>query len=1172
MVERGQRRKKVFQRDPLMGTFATLRVSSPFYGKRQPSVIAAVGDLKAKRSYKQAKGLIEQIAVYRLEGQLYGDREPQEWNKILQPPQLPRSRDAIEEFGWLTHGFCASADQIQHFLSLRREFGRAYLQGHYDQAARLLAQIQNSHGCSFWLAERQMMLQQSSSGFEAHKQFLSSLQQHATPLVSYIASLLSDRLEPHVTHDVFSEMMAECLNELRTEGHRTLASLIEVQASPWTHLWAADCREMLHWCNGRPIIDRYQIALKVLTYLVATSLAATDRERVIMMLDDLGACVSDHQITHIRWALNCETRSQDIDVPTAKFLDAADELVTGQYECCALSAESLLSEDPSCFDFYWLLARARSCAGYVRSPESTKKSISEDILNALGEIAENRRDLNEPLGRLMTMGMRLGDNHLGLSLFQFANKEFSADTDDDLCKYATIASKIHSFESMVSEDSDYVRSCLCHLQKAYPGHPSLELHLFSRGIIQEETLNTRALECPAAQIVRAQRIIGKADCEDVLSKVAPLLADSRLAGKHLYTLDAARLQFLTFFRLARYEDAASALVDHYIQNPNILRHVPFERLTDSVANGLCPELKSTIFWPILVFLDNGEEQDLYEAVDDFLTATAMGSPVDLLNNLDKFPAGAVRILIRDILIRRVLSRGALWASSSEEQRLLRTKLLQRLYTISLEDQAFIVAELSDLEHSKNLEEAYRNVEGPKFFMDYGDLNRDLAPLLETTFDRYAAYRAYEEKGGQLALEADLLLQLKSGNASRAEMRTDNSETLLSNLTTFTFVQYLLHSDRGVNVTLGTRIRHGALENQIKRVFGARHLLSTKDLEGNYQCDASVRRRIASCAAEEVTALESAYTSFTQDINALYENLIAVKLRIRLPAPVLAFVEQQGHPSKELALEEGLIDVSDLFSIETLERLKSMKFNACSALLAECVKVFGVVVEKCFRGVRDYFSSCVAVEVDMALRRLDESVARVLDDGPVRAALRADILSAKDGFAQDIRIIQNWFSTAARIETGIESVRQLIRTAGRVVGYASNGRLGKLREVRMEDEETQTSFGLALYEVMSLVFRNVVQHSGVTIGQEVEYEYRCSGDQRLLRVTNEVVSEEACALAIERARARLTQSFDPRVLQRSPGGTGLHRIVALLSPFAKAPVEVSVHSETGRARFTVCIGF
>ena len=1105
---------------------------------------------------------------------ILGNVKPSNWDDLIIPPFLPSSIDWLQEFGWLAHGFRAEAERINSFLDLRRQFGRAYLLGDYTGAKSKLIDIFESHGVSLWLAEREFMLIQAASGFDEHKQKLSEIQSKLTnSLVSYFVTTSSNRLEPHVTPEAFQRSSTQVLEELRVGGHDVFASWVELHIAPWSFDWLRAKHEMLSLCGGKALIDRYDRAIKILSCIPLSELEQAEKRLLAVILQDLVSVIDDRQLSHLIEIL--EPSSSSVDSKTDQYFDAYDAFVAGDYTRSANLAEELILKDPTCFDFFWLLAKSSACNAHPIALKIPEHCVAKSLFNHLFQISLNRIPINIPLVELGMLALKLGDNHLGLSLRQFVQYEEAGIYDVSAANQMAVQSKIDACSVIgCYEPSEAMGISSTTLDK-YSGHISIQLERYGDGSSHTQPAVSQVAPI-FALIANAKRLALQEKHLNVLNELKPLLSgdSDTMSNLQIHGVVIARLQFEALIGLDRAEEAAGAITRHYLQNPNNLRHVPFERLIDGCISGRWPSLRRLPCWPILVTLNNGSEQDVYEAVDDLLLEHGCSTPLSIADGTITCSVEELRIILRDILIPRVISRGALWNRTAEERRQMRKQLLQKLFSISLDDQAFVVEELSQLEQAQLLETAYRDIEGPKFELNYNVVNRELAKLFEGTFARYSEYRSYEAKGGMLANEGELLTSAREGTEIKVsnERKTETSGLLLRQVVFEAFIQYLLDTNAGINAFLGTRIRHGSLENQITRVLGAHSLLALKNAGGIYVCDASVLEHLKSLDSTAQDAAIKAYVDFTDTINSLVSDVVTSVLRIRIPENILNIVERQGLKTSELRSDMGLLDFSRLFLEEAVVKFDKIEFSSISSLLTEAETIFVAEANAAFITVREYIERTLAEDISVALQSLENAIQEALPEGGERAALRAQILAAKGEYAEDLKIISMWFSAAKPTETGLGSLHDIIRMAGRVVNFASNGKLGHLAMGDFQNEKPSTDVGRLMYEVISILLRNVVQHSRIENGQEVYCEHLINLEIRNLIIRNKVCDEQECIVLIKRAEESIARPFDDWALGTAPGGTGFVRIRKLLKQAGFSKVEFHVRGLSDPCRFETQIHY
>lgn len=453
--------------------------------------------MKCERSYAQARTLLPKLGTLTMHQDLRlaiaGTVAPATWDEVITPTLLPRSKDWLQEFGWLAHGFLAGADRLNSFLEYRKKFGRAYLLGDYASAKENLNDIAEKHGVSLWLAEREFMLLQASAGFEGHKQKLSEIQASLKNSVAgYFVTILSNRLEPHVTPEAFQRATGEELDEARADGHEVFASWAELHIAPWRFGWLDNKHEMLHHCGGKTLVDRYDRAIKILSCVQFDTLDQNARRLLSSVLDDLASVINDRQLTHLVGKL--EQGSNPTDARTDRYFDSFDALVAGDYTRCAKSAEELILEEPTCFEFFWLLAKAIASSSQPIVVNIPEHSVARSIFNQLLQIALNRVAINLPLIELNSLALKLGDNHLGLSMRQFAQYEESGVYDSTAANQIAVQSKIDASLLIGSHDSSVALGALGTAIAKYSNHVSVQLELYGNGASAVRRLGALAPE------------------------------------------------------------------------------------------------------------------------------------------------------------------------------------------------------------------------------------------------------------------------------------------------------------------------------------------------------------------------------------------------------------------------------------------------------------------------------------------------------------------------------------------------------------------------------------------------------------------------------------------------------------------------------------------------------
>ncbi|WP_438482566.1 hypothetical protein [Oleiharenicola lentus] len=1152
-------------RDPILGKFATGRFP-----------VAALISLKKERTYKQVRQLIKDASLYRLGERIDGHRRAESWSEIIQRTALERSKNWIQEFGWLAHSITRHGTSIQEFLKLSRIFERSVLLGDYGAAASNLDAIEQGFGKSLWLADSRLLVYQLKEGFTDQKEFLATLQnQCKTPIGSYILTIFSKRRESLLPHAFYDRETAQTLADLRESGMKSLANVVEFYASPWTAAWKENILDLFFRCNARTLVDKYQVCIKILCTLDRLAVQESDVAQLDAILADLYRTTTDERWLRAGSQLIGLEYSQGLAPAMISYLEISDLFYQGRFDEAAEQAEAEIQRMPEHFEFYVLLANSNACMKTPRPIAFGQNSMAHKLVNAMSEIAAQEVDINVALLELHQVAHRLGDSPLGIKIRSYALLEGEGSTDEDLSRQATISGEIFDLKE-VNLLSDLLRNSLIKTMEALvEKNLTLGLQFWVEKNGEGGRLGPE-VQKEFSSLALGRVSLKKNNYKEVLKVFTALETDTAESTRKSAFVASLRapMEFTALVSEGRPNDAARLAVQNYAKNPNFLRHVTFEDLIDGVKCGRWPELAATPFYPILVYLNNAKEYEIYAALDEYLTASGLKSPIELVEKIPMLEVDVARVLMRDVMSVPILQRGAFWAKTPDEQRSIRTKILVALYALSVADQGMVIAELAEINKGKLIEQAYRNIEGPKFYLDFAQLYRRILPVVENSFERYLAFKEFEEKGGQLAGEEHLLHAAKLSEADATNTATASTQTSDSQLTTIIYVitgHYLWDDAKGFNGILRTRILHGSLENQLKRIFDAKNLLATKNPDESFVFKQELRGLIEMIDDGELRkGVEDAYIEFTRDVDRSFRDLMT-KLRVRAFQKIAAAVMVDA-PTHEMTSDDGILDFRDLFSEPTLEHLKKIQPKTALMAVAELQKLFREKAEEQFSGVRAYIASNTATMLNQAIDRLDKALEKISSDA-IRGQLRQNLLQAKTGIIPDLQIIQNWFFIAESQDSSLTSFRGIIDAANHVVNFASNEKLGTISLDVSHDFELGVEAGVTLYEVIATLLRNIVQHSGIVNNQQVTiYAHVESGGKKTtVTITNKVSTSEHARAAVERARARIEEVADSRILHRAPGGTGLRRVRALLQQIG-SDVTIAPRAADGAALFTIEIRY
>lgn len=1144
----------------------------------------AISTLKLDRKYGQIREVLNSLPP-NFRDDIFGrNLAPQSWDAIEGEPPLPQSTSWIQELGWLSFSIELGSQYLNHFLSLRQRFGHAFIAGAYGKAEAILNDTQQLFGLSYWLLERRLMIAQATGGFDGNKSQLQEiLKTCGDPFVRYAATVFSSRVETAVSATKFQEQIEGKAAEIRASGSDNLASKIEFQLAPWSCGWAHANHRLLQRCQRRSLIDLYNYSLKILCYACSEATPQeADFYHLQKILHGMYAAVPDKVTLHLLQLIGAVPEESTLDDESLEVIRVHDLLITQRGGEAFDVAKALLKENPLSFDNYYLLSQSIVATGLSPGKLFGEDSFAQKIVERLPLALGNQGNIRPHLDTLIDIASKLGDNHIGLAIGMYVIGETHGTINPLMRKYVGLIGKNSLAGTLQNFPIDASPLRIRQLVSSAPDGPSTIL-LKHHSTGQGDLAKLNAIVDPVVlDLFESQALFDIGDFRTAVDRLSSRLRGEQiLAGcAQLFAPRIAEKLFTGRLALAHYAEAAEDVIFVAARNKNFLRHVSFEDLISHGNEVGGEEMKRAESWPVLHYLDSRSAQEIYRALRSFLNEHAFNGPLGYVEGISAPISDAQRFLLRDILVPQVIERGWRWVSSDDELRNVRAQVLQKLFETSAEDQELVLGQLSTIEQERAIEEEYRNIEGPKFFFDFAELHRRLLNEHGLEFERYLMFKSFENAGGEVVDQEDLFSAVVRSQGSGEKERPSGegglspAQSVLLQIANGCFVSYLWGPQSSLNSMLGTRVRHGALENQLARAFDSADLLAKTTDGESYHISAAVEARIERLPEDQQEKVSTAVIVFSKKMYDMIENLVSNMMRIRVPTVTAEVMAKQGY-SSDCFSEDGLLNFSPLFEISsTRDLICGEGLDTASAFLNKCRKVFEAAAHQAFWEVQSYLDSVVAPHVAEISETIEAEIHDIADGEEALSLLANDFAVAKDAFGGDIRIVNEWFSISENLEEISGSVQSIIDMAFRVVNFASSGGLGNFVNEGIAGGRIEGIARLMFYDVLLIVFRNIVKHAPAVQDQLVRVSLSIDPDagSYSFKCINKVMSLPLLRHAIEEAKRCRDEREVGGVLARGPGKTGIRRIPELLNNLSDVPTRIEVSGDEESTTFQIQIDF
>lgn len=327
----------------------------------------------------------------------------------------------------------------------------------------------------------------------------------------------------------------------------------------------------------------------------------------------------------------------------------------------------------------------------------------------------------------------------------------------------------------------------------------------------------------------------------------PLLLGLRLADDIRVAQDANRALVEAYLAVGKVEEAADVFVQTALENINMLSVFDSSGLCEACTKIISKSQSIAI--SIALSLHSRYVSDSYAAAlkysfERFLTNNGLVEPLDILQ-LEHVSADRIHYFLEHVCTPEVMKLYLHFESSKqiEEARILICRtLLERDVS-----QANMEFEVKDRTRRLVLREATSQVDQSRIYSDVNLLSGSSAATFQALFERFSAIRAGDfSNTDDEQTFAKLAGLMDQDSVVKAHAHSLHLENLVLNEKNALFLKLLklvrdefAFGDRGLNVYLSTRIRHGHLPNTLRRPLLDNSLLASRVTDaGSYRLNAA----------------------------------------------------------------------------------------------------------------------------------------------------------------------------------------------------------------------------------------------------------------------------------------------------------------------------------------------
>ena len=740
-------------------------------------------------------------------------------NELYKVSEATLEREAI----WCYSIVKKYSEEIKKYLMNKEQFECFFFSGNNDEALSILDDIDNEVCISDWSIEKRAMLLYNKN-YDDFKSYKKKVLKDVGGITRTIASFNIIRIEQGLSiwnfHDYFEEFRAKF--ELESPE---FIDYFYYKVNFFNNIGQYNEARLLQYENSSSIIDRYETLLFVLQHLCCNTNECTRPYWVENMVLNIYELTGDRRLLNLLLYFgrveNVTLTNKDIE-----YCEVIDLYSNERYDDAREKSKVLLKKHPNMFDYCKIYIMSSIYSNQTIEHIFPETSIAQvALINVYNILAKNTVS-DKSIACLKTLYFALGNmcwsskcsifinNETSLYTPRFRYRLFSAINDTVLyprvIKYITDATILTSIIKSQIYDICYNVRLLVYLQSK----------CINADIGVDFTLSNSFRE----KITYAQMLKSNGNYDksyDIYSEIAnnENFTDILQIEHNEIKLTHGIMRCLT--NLNRHNEAISIVTEKILKNRAYATKLRFSKLIEYVtntSNNDDADVRSNIYTPIYLNIYASKDEIQWGALDNYMSSIDITRPLQLLEKLD-FSIYNIQIIyiFKKTCIKEVLIRSIQYDSFVEvlEERI---EILKELCKLDFPNKDKYEIEINELILYSVIANAKKHVEGGKISVNLKGLQEDTKfDIIKEEFEIIRRNIETEKtiEGGPYYVI--LLKQFRTYFKKIADL-------------------FVLNGDYGLDISLGTRIRHGRIEGTLRTVFENHNLITRIDSKSGEYID------------------------------------------------------------------------------------------------------------------------------------------------------------------------------------------------------------------------------------------------------------------------------------------------------------------------------------------------
>lgn len=1056
-------------------------------------------------------------------------------NKLI-THRIPKKTSIHTEIELIIINITENKELLSDFLRLRDLYERAYIIGEIEKANVILNEIEDKFGHSFWLYENRICLLLDRNEVEKAKNVKNEYNSSAA-FQNVITGAIFGKLSTNDSKAFNNTYIDGILKGLSNQELNIFGELFSLLSLPIEQCSISNHEIILILIRKFSTIDRYILTKKVTKNFFHHLDLSNDldiNKSFHYLCEEISLIIEDE------WDLITNKRSFEHACLNLK--DIIKEYTIGSYDKAINICISKLIENPTDLTCSEILIKSHI---YLDKPLLIDRiwpvdSIINRFLNCIYEITRVNTRISEK------------ENEIETILIKHSNLEF---TTSGKSSYLSIHPLHHQSE---------LKSSLKYLLLSKNSMSPRQYNICSKDLIQsyisyEDSLKYFEKKDTGDYLIPEERIQRYEILKEVQNTKTPNeKLESRilqLISNHKNTIpgELENILFKYYINTDQVQQSSRILVESFISNIEKHRCFDIKYLANKIIENYKsidlsrPEYCLTLYI-YSRFISKNHDEYLADAFEDYFDENGVERPSDLLKGkkeIDKLE----HYLFKNVCMISMMDNLTTFKSSDE----LKSERIKIIDLIIKNSNAEII-ELN-LEKEKILDDiiikkSVKELETNKLYVDIEQLRNARANDYISLYNLYIESKAINQTSTAInEINNNESNEHNEHNEKIFEVLHNNKNVILDRIISNIVQDFVFNLDYGLNRYVGSEIRHGIFENQLRSCVEKYKLVTDRKANCEYADNLHWQEKNFIIDENCINDIQEKLKEFSHDFDKL---IIGVNNRYNVTDSkdsnnFFNYYINTDH-KKQL---EIVLDLSISFE----------------GFFEELMKFMWSVTERNVGKIRKHLNEEFR---ETALKLFDDLNVK-LEESSYSAflvELKENVQEARNSLLENINIIYDWFKVRESIYINSLSLEHTIE-----VGIESYRVLCKPKNLNIDYNKKDTCRTTILNHcqvrnlVLSLInaFNNSLKYGSNLTGHDLIISVLTTNNSFEINIQNFVTGEHLDYLVnggLDSVK-KIISTIDSRKAMASDGGSGLGKIKYLMS---EAFESLSINIELNQTNF------